>query len=83
MSSLLSYFISLFQEPIEFEKKIDIWSKFVKMPLVLKAQLLELSRLWNQNKDLSQSYSCEEVRQIIKMRFPDDKYRLKILMEIQ
>ncbi|XP_011562259.3 centromere/kinetochore protein zw10 [Plutella xylostella] len=75
--------LELFEEPIEFEKKIDIWSKFVKMPLVLKAQLLELSRLWNQNKDLSQSYSCEEVRQIIKMRFPDDKYRLKILMEIQ
>lgn len=74
---------TLFEEPIHFETKINVWSKFIKLPELLKAQLLEISDLWNKNRDQFQSYSCEEIRQIVKMRFPDDKYRLKILKEIQ
>nr|XP_049697353.1 centromere/kinetochore protein zw10 homolog [Helicoverpa armigera] len=74
---------TLFEEPIEFETKINIWLKFTKLPLLLKAQLLEISDLWNNDRDQFKSYTCEEVRQIVKMRFPDDKYRLKILKEIQ
>ncbi|KAL0829602.1 hypothetical protein ABMA28_003109 [Loxostege sticticalis] len=73
----------LFEEPIPFETKIDVWSKFIKLPQLLKAQLLELAELWTRSKELAQSYSCEEIRQLVKMRFPDDKYRLKILKEIQ
>lgn len=72
-----------FQEPIELDKKINVWLKFTKMPQLLKAQLLEIVEIWNSNKELSQSYACEEVRQIVKMRFPDNKYRLRILKEIQ
>ncbi|CAH0591434.1 unnamed protein product [Chrysodeixis includens] len=74
---------TLFEEPIQFETKINVWSKFIKLPELLKAQLLEISDLWNKNREQFQSYTCEEVRQIVKMRFPDDKYRLKILKEIQ
>ncbi|KAI8441121.1 hypothetical protein MSG28_009373, partial [Choristoneura fumiferana] len=73
---------ALFEEPIELDKKINVWLKFTKMPQLLKAQLLEIVEIWN-TKELSQSYACEEVRQIVKMRFPDNKYRLKILKEIQ
>ncbi|CAH2055915.1 unnamed protein product, partial [Iphiclides podalirius] len=51
--------------------------------VLLKAQLLEITDLWGTDKLLSQSYVCEEIRQIVKMRFPEDKYRLKILKEIQ
>ncbi|KAI8441119.1 hypothetical protein MSG28_009373, partial [Choristoneura fumiferana] len=72
---------ALFEEPIELDKKINVWLKFTKMPQLLKAQLLEIVEIWN-TKELSQSYACEEVRQIVKMRFPDNKYRLKILKEI-
>lgn len=53
------------------------------MPQLLKAQLLEISVLWTTDKQLAETYSCEEIRHIIKIRFPDDKYRLKILKEIQ
>ncbi|XP_023951088.1 centromere/kinetochore protein zw10 [Bicyclus anynana] len=74
---------TLFEEPMKFESKIDVWSKFEMMPKLLKAQMLEIVDLWSQHKGLSQSYACEEIRLIIKMRFPDDKYRLKILKEIQ
>lgn len=81
------YFIkkndSYFQEPIQFETKINVWNKFINMPQLLKAQMLEIANLWSKDKELSQSYTCEEIRLIVKMRFPDDKYRLKILKEIQ
>ncbi|CAG9571638.1 unnamed protein product [Danaus chrysippus] len=73
---------TLFEEPIKLENKINIWNKFVKMPQLLKAQLLEIAELWITDIDMSQSFACEEIRLIIKMRFPDDKYRLKILKEI-
>ncbi|XP_063622583.1 centromere/kinetochore protein zw10-like [Cydia splendana] len=74
---------TLFEEPIELDKKINVWTKFTKMPQLLKAQLLETADGWKNNKELAQSYSCEEVRQIVKMRFPDNKYRLNMLKEIQ
>ncbi|CAH2229384.1 jg22775, partial [Pararge aegeria aegeria] len=74
---------TLFEEPIKFDIKVDVWSKFEKMPILLKAQMLEIADLWCRNKELSHSYACEEIRLIVKMRFPDDKYRLKILKEIQ
>ncbi|KAJ8728979.1 hypothetical protein PYW07_006675 [Mythimna separata] len=74
----------LFEEPIQFEAKISVWCKFTKLPRLLNsAQLLEISELWNKERDQFKSYTCEELRQIVKMRFPDDKYRLKILKEIQ
>ncbi|CAH2088278.1 unnamed protein product [Euphydryas editha] len=79
----ISELLSLFEEPIKFENKINMWSKFIKMPQLLKAQMLEIADLWQNDKDLSQSYACEDIRMIIKMRFPDDKYRLKILKDIQ
>ncbi|XP_026498259.2 centromere/kinetochore protein zw10-like [Vanessa tameamea] len=74
---------TLFEGPIKFENKINVWSKFLKMPQLLKAQMLEIADLWHKDKELSQSYACEDIRLVIKMRFPDDKYRLKILKEIQ
>ncbi|CAH1634827.1 unnamed protein product [Spodoptera littoralis] len=83
VESTAAEIFTLFEEPIEFDSKINIWSKFTKLPQLLKAQLLEVSDLWNKDKDQFQGYSCEEVRHIVKMRFPDDKYRLKILKEIQ
>lgn len=75
--------ISLFEEEVELDNKINIWVKFSKMPQLLKAQLLEITDLWHTDKLLLQYYACEEIRQIVKLRFPDDKYRLKILKEIQ
>ncbi|KPJ17468.1 hypothetical protein RR48_03878 [Papilio machaon] len=74
---------SLFDEEVELDNKINIWVKFSKMPQILKAQLLEITDLWRTDKLLLQCYACEEIRQIVKLRFPDDKYRLKILKEIQ
>ncbi|KPJ01410.1 hypothetical protein RR46_03182 [Papilio xuthus] len=74
---------SLFDEDVELDNKINIWVKFSKMPQLLKAQLLEIIDLWRNDKLLLQCYACEEIRQIVKLRFPDDKYRLKILKEIQ
>ncbi|CAK1542733.1 unnamed protein product [Leptosia nina] len=74
---------SLFEDPSKSEEKVEGWKKFIKMPKLLKAQLLEIAELWNTDKKIVASYSCEEIRQIIKIRFPDDKYRLKILKEIQ
>ncbi|KAL4706418.1 hypothetical protein ACJJTC_010901 [Scirpophaga incertulas] len=83
IQNTISDIMKLFAEPIQFENKISAWTKFVQLPQLLKAQLMELSNLWREDSEISQSYSCEEIRQIIKMRFPDDKYRLKILNEIQ
>lgn len=74
---------SLFTEEFELEEKVNVWSKFTKMSQLLKAQLLQITDLWRTDHLLTQSYVCEEIRQIVKMRFPDDKYRLKILKEIQ
>ncbi|CAK1589253.1 unnamed protein product [Parnassius mnemosyne] len=74
---------TLFEEEVKLETKINIWVKFTKMSQLLKTQLLEITDLWRSDKLLKQSYVCEEIRQIIKMRFSDDKYRLKILKEIQ
>ncbi|CAF4952578.1 unnamed protein product [Pieris macdunnoughi] len=73
---------TLFEEP-KFEGKVEAWKKFCKMPQLLRGQLLEIAELWTTDKQLSETYSCEEIRHIIKIRFPDDKYRLKILKEIQ
>ncbi|GBP71224.1 hypothetical protein EVAR_44862_1 [Eumeta japonica] len=73
----------LFEDATELDKRISIWKKFIKMSKVLRAQLLELSDCWNKTKELKQTFTCEEIRQVIKMRFPDDAYRLKILAEIQ
>ncbi|XP_068623129.1 centromere/kinetochore protein zw10 homolog [Battus philenor] len=74
---------SLFVEKIELASKINIWIKFIKMSQLLKAQPLQITELWKSDEMLSQNYVCEEIRQIVKIRFPDDKYRLKILKEIQ
>ncbi|XP_045504982.1 centromere/kinetochore protein zw10 homolog [Colias croceus] len=74
---------TLFEEPIKFETKVEAWRKFVKMPQLLKAQLLEIAEIWKTDKELTETYTCEEIRQIVKIRFPDDKYRLKILKEIE
>ncbi|KAJ2945139.1 hypothetical protein O0L34_g9199 [Tuta absoluta] len=73
----------LFEGPMKLENKINVWSKFTKMSQLLKAQLLEVAGLWNNSRDQLQGYTCEEIRQIVKFRFPDDNYRLKILKEIQ
>ncbi|CAB3251146.1 unnamed protein product [Arctia plantaginis] len=83
VDNTLADVFTLFEEPIHFESKINIWAKFSKLPHLLRAQLLEISDLWNNDRDQFQGYSCEEVRQVVKMRFPDDKYRLRILKEIQ
>lgn len=72
----------LFQKPIDFDTKINISTKFTRLPKLLKGQLLEISELWNKKEQLK-CFTCEEVRQVVKMRFPDDKYRLRILKEIQ
>ncbi|KAJ0172776.1 hypothetical protein K1T71_011915 [Dendrolimus kikuchii] len=74
---------TLFEDPIQLESKVNSWNKFIKLPQLLKAQLLEISDLWVEKRDSFKSYTCEEVRQIVKMRFPDDKYRYEILKTIQ
>ncbi|XP_050672878.1 centromere/kinetochore protein zw10 homolog [Leptidea sinapis] len=73
----------LFEDHAVLENKVEIWKRFAKMPQLLKAQMLEIAEMWNSCKELSESYICEEIRHIVKIRFPDNKYRLNILKEIQ
>ncbi|XP_031764920.1 uncharacterized protein LOC113509466 [Galleria mellonella] len=64
LEDVTSEFLTLFEEPIQFENKINVWNKFTMLPQLLKAQLLETADLWNRNKEFSQCYTCEEIRQI-------------------
>ncbi|XP_059061672.1 uncharacterized protein LOC131854574 [Achroia grisella] len=64
LEDVTSELVSLFEEPIQFENKINVWTKFTMLPQLLKAQLLETADLWNRNKEFSQCYTCEEIRQI-------------------
>ncbi|XP_049878806.1 uncharacterized protein LOC126375745 [Pectinophora gossypiella] len=64
LEDILSEVNVLFDEPIKLEDKVNVWTKFNKMPQLLKAQLLEIAEIWNENRDQLQSFSCEEIRQI-------------------
>ncbi|RVE46322.1 hypothetical protein evm_009041 [Chilo suppressalis] len=66
-----------------FASKISAWVKFGKLRVLMRAQLQQLVELWYQDKEVKEHFTCEEVRHIIRMRFPDTQYRLKILQEIQ
>ncbi|XP_041969664.1 uncharacterized protein LOC121726383 [Aricia agestis] len=54
----------LFEKSVKLEMKINCWNKFIKMPQLLKAQLLEITDLWKHDTDLNRSYTCEEIRSI-------------------
>ncbi|XP_067009674.1 centromere/kinetochore protein zw10 homolog [Anabrus simplex] len=74
----------VFQEPREVHRNVRQWQKFCELVLVLQASLTEINDRWADGKGpLAQEFKGDEVKQLVRALFQNNKKRSAILALIK